>query len=88
MPFGKYSGQPMSRLPLDYVIWLRDNVDLREPLKTTIEAHYYRLTWPHVAPPWPQDWDVEASPQNLAQHDRASNPEPSAAHDSLYRSWE
>ena len=37
MPFGKFKGQPISRLTVSYCQWLLDNMTLREPLKSKIE---------------------------------------------------
>jgi hypothetical protein len=36
MPFGKYKGELISSLPTDYLEWLVENAELREPLKTQI----------------------------------------------------
>jgi hypothetical protein len=41
MPFGKYRGVPVDRLPLDYAEWLVANVELRDPLRRYV---YDRLT--------------------------------------------
>ena len=38
MPFGKYKGLPLSAVPDDYLAWLIDECDLREPLKSAVEA--------------------------------------------------
>jgi hypothetical protein len=38
MPFGKHRGKPVAELPLGYLRWLVDNVDLREPLLSAVEA--------------------------------------------------
>lgn len=44
MPFGKFRGRPVNDLPVDYVAWVRENIELREPLKTAIETRYRELT--------------------------------------------
>lgn len=36
MPFGKFKGDSVFELPDSYLIWLRDNIELREPLKTHV----------------------------------------------------
>jgi hypothetical protein len=38
MPFGKHMGEPISEIPDGYLIWVSDNVILREPAKTWIAA--------------------------------------------------
>jgi Putative quorum-sensing-regulated virulence factor len=42
MPFGKYKGRLLRELPADYLRWLHDACDLREPLRQDIEAEYQR----------------------------------------------
>jgi Putative quorum-sensing-regulated virulence factor len=37
MPFGRHRGQPLDELPGDYLAWLLDLDDLREPLRSRIE---------------------------------------------------
>jgi len=42
MSFGKYSGQPLSRIPLDYLLWCLDKASVldRNPyLRTSIELY-------------------------------------------------
>lgn len=36
MPFGKYKGEYVENLPESYIVWLWENVQLREPLKSEI----------------------------------------------------
>lgn len=36
MPFGKYRGMEVSRLPRPYLKWLRDNVSMRMPLEMEV----------------------------------------------------
>jgi hypothetical protein len=36
MPFGKDNGVDLEDLPLDYLYWLTLNIELREPLRTTV----------------------------------------------------
>ena len=38
MPFGKYKGQPIADLPLDYIEWCLDNLELRPALASAFEA--------------------------------------------------
>ena len=37
MPFGKYAGHEIGELPDDYLLWLLENVELRDPLLSAIE---------------------------------------------------
>lgn len=38
MPFGKYRGQPISKLKEDYILWVLSNIDnLRPNLKTAFD---------------------------------------------------
>lgn len=37
MPFGKYKGKPLIAVPASYLIWVWENTDVREPLKTYIK---------------------------------------------------
>lgn len=37
MPFGKYKGIDMEEVPNSYIIWLHENTELREPLKSYID---------------------------------------------------
>jgi hypothetical protein len=39
---GKYKGYPLADIPQDYLEWLRDTVELREPLATAIEREWER----------------------------------------------
>ena len=39
MPFGKYKGNKMSEVPDHYLMWLWENTDLRDPLKSYIESN-------------------------------------------------
>jgi hypothetical protein len=36
MPFGKFKGDYVFNLPDNYLLWLRENIELREPLKTHV----------------------------------------------------
>lgn len=36
MPFGKFEGDPVFKLPDNYLLWLQSNIELREPLKTQV----------------------------------------------------
>jgi uncharacterized protein (DUF3820 family) len=36
MPFGKYRGQDIQDVPGDYLVWLWENVELREPLRSEV----------------------------------------------------
>lgn len=38
MPFGKYKGQPVADLPVDYIMWVLENLqDLRIDLRTELQ---------------------------------------------------
>jgi uncharacterized protein (DUF3820 family) len=37
MPFGKYKGQDSNELPDKYLLWLLENIELRDPLLSAIE---------------------------------------------------
>jgi len=41
MPFGRHRGTPLSEVPLDYLLWIRDR-DLREPLRTRVHLECER----------------------------------------------
>jgi Putative quorum-sensing-regulated virulence factor len=36
MPFGKYKGHEVEALPEAYLLWLWENVELREPLRSAV----------------------------------------------------
>lgn len=36
MPFGKHKGQSLKSIPSDYLLWLLKNIDLKEPLKSSV----------------------------------------------------
>jgi Putative quorum-sensing-regulated virulence factor len=38
MPFGKFKGFQVQDLPRDYLEWLMENCDLREPLASAVEG--------------------------------------------------
>ena len=40
MPFGKFRGEQLDRIPRQYLEWLKDHIPLRDPLKTEV----YRQT--------------------------------------------
>jgi hypothetical protein len=42
MPFGKHKGQLLSELPLSYLLWLSELDDLREPLRSFVDAEMDR----------------------------------------------
>ena len=42
MPFGKYKGIPFAELELDYIGWMLDNTDLKDPLKTILQHELAR----------------------------------------------
>ena len=46
MPFGRYRGMPLKDVPLGYLRWLLDEVDLREPLLTGVERECRRRSRP------------------------------------------
>jgi hypothetical protein len=40
MPFGRFKGVLVADLDDDYLRWLRDAIELREPLRTVVHAEY------------------------------------------------
>ena len=51
MPFGKFSGVEIADLPDSYVAWLH-SIELREPLKSAVEAEFHaRFARPASMPP-------------------------------------
>jgi hypothetical protein len=42
MPFGKHRGVPLDRLPDDYLAWLSDLDDLRQPLRGAVDQQVRR----------------------------------------------
>lgn len=47
MPFGKFKGVLIADLPDDYVRWLFEQVELREPLRSAVAADHCRRFTPH-----------------------------------------
>ncbi len=45
MPFGRHRGQPLEEIPLDYLRWLHDSCDLREPLRSGVEVELDAREW-------------------------------------------
>lgn len=41
MPFGKYRGVPLDDIRTSYLVWLVENVDLREPLAGAVRGELY-----------------------------------------------
>lgn len=37
MPFGKFKGHEVGEIPEDYLLWLTEHVDLREPLLSYVK---------------------------------------------------
>jgi len=48
MPFGKYRGVNVEALPEPYLLWLLENIDLREPLRSAVEEALTGETDPPV----------------------------------------
>ena len=42
VPFGKYRGRLLSELPNDYLEWLYSRQNIREPLRSQVDAEYER----------------------------------------------
>lgn len=42
IPFGKHIGKPVCEIPLDYLNWLANNCELREPLASAVQQE---LAW-------------------------------------------
>ena len=40
MPFGKHKGRELCEVPDGYLLWLAENVELREPLLSAIWAEF------------------------------------------------
>ena len=40
MPFGKHKGRQLDELPDSYLIWLAENVELREPLLSGVSMEF------------------------------------------------
>lgn len=38
MPFGKHKGTPLDELPVSYITWMKENMDLHGDLKASIES--------------------------------------------------
>lgn len=38
MPFGKYKGEPLKKLPVDYLKWLLKNGEMKPELRKDIEV--------------------------------------------------
>jgi hypothetical protein len=49
MPFGKFKGCPVHSLPEDYLSWLWENIELREPLRSAV-ADALEGQEPHFLP--------------------------------------
>jgi len=43
MPFGKHKGTKLINVPADYLLWLYDNIDLKEDLKKYVDDNYEKL---------------------------------------------
>jgi hypothetical protein len=41
-PFGKHYGEDLREIPIQYLEWIRENIDLREPLLSAIDAELER----------------------------------------------
>jgi hypothetical protein len=39
MPFGKFKGKKMANVPAGYLLWLHENIELRDPLKTYVKEN-------------------------------------------------
>lgn len=50
MPFGKFKGWPVDEIPEDYLNWLVENVDLREPLASAVYEALDQQNWCQMAP--------------------------------------
>lgn len=43
MPFGKHKGTALANVPASYLLWIYDNLDLRDDLKDYITENYQQL---------------------------------------------
>lgn len=58
MPFGKHKGRYVYDLPIDYLVWLTKNVELKPTLKWAVEEaidQKYRAYTPPPPPPPARD---------------------------------
>lgn len=53
MPFGKHKGLPVAELPDDYLRWLWEDVELRDPLRSAVFNVYHArfVQGPSSTPP-------------------------------------
>jgi len=51
MPFGKYTGQDLSTLTDDYLLWLAANIPLRDPLLSAVTEEITTRGWDLPPPP-------------------------------------
>lgn len=65
MPFGKYKGVPLSRLPADYLAWLL-TLPLRDPLGPAVRLEVQAREGPTEPPPRPQLPETCPSPEAAA----------------------
>jgi hypothetical protein len=45
MPFGKFRHWPLPNVPTDYLLWLEENIQLREPLRTAVRRELELREW-------------------------------------------
>jgi hypothetical protein len=43
MPFGKHKGEKLGNVPSSYLLWIYDNLDLRDDLKDYIQENYQQI---------------------------------------------
>ena len=63
MPFGKYRGYRIEDIPEEYLLWLWDNIELREPLRTKVRRTLDQLD---IYEPLPEEQLVKRVYRELA----------------------
>lgn len=78
MPFGKYRGWRLADLPSDYVVWLL-GLELREPLRSAVEAERRRRDRPRPDPRLVKDL-ISVGQRQLA---RRHHPDVGGSHEAM-----
>ena len=56
MPFGKWKDKQLIDIPMDYLIWLRDKTELRQPLKDGVDEAIATLKGLPALYRWEDQW--------------------------------
>jgi len=51
MPFGKHKGKSLTDIPIDYLVWLVNECDLKESLRVAVEKELRRREFAHSPEP-------------------------------------